>query len=230
MFVRKIESCTLLKSCLLTNTCANLNPCKQSVYKTISTSCRDIPLDQVTETFWCIHGIGAYEGPQGASGVSTREPDSGSFFVFRKTIFDDVESASPNEPMVGGIEEQWTRTTYHEIMHYFDFTDVLIIMAILREIVADIEDIKGFGDQLDRIGELEIILEDEYDGNMSRFVRERYPDRKDLLSNRDNSGNPYPEHGIIDYHTISYGTWEDVKLKPHQIVQIQSWPKPSPPW
>ena len=197
-------------------------------YLGVSTNCRDIALNQVTETFWCVHGIGANEEIEGRSGVATRAPDGGSFFVFRKTIFDDVESASPNEPMVGGVEGQWARTTYHEIMHYFDFTDVLRIMAILKEIVEDIEKIKGFKEQLDRIGELEIILAENYRGNMSRFVRERYPDHKYLLSRICYDGDP--EHGIMDYGTIAYGTWEDIELKLHQIVQIQSLPNPSPLW
>ena len=180
-------------------------------FQDISESCRDVTLDLVTESFWCVHGIGAYESDGGYTGFASGDLDGGSFYVFRETIAMAVAS---NPFLVGGLGGQWARTTYHEVMHYFGFNDVYADDILEQLALAS-------GKSLDYL----INLLESHDGRIYEFFLNHFPNYMDLLE-YPTGGDP--TQGIMDYCTLDSGTWEDIKLKPHQIVQIQQLTKPRP--
>jgi hypothetical protein len=182
-------------------------------YLDVSEDCRDIALAQVSESFWLVHGIGAYKTDgENNTGFASGDLDGGSFFVFRETI---TIAASLDIPfLAGGIEGQWARTTYHEIMHYFGFNDVYAADILEQLSLATGESLEGL------IGLLEL-----HDGRIYEFFLNHYHDYMDLLE-YPTGGDP--NQGIMDYDTVDFGMWEDIKLKPLQIVQIQQIAKPRP--
>ena len=207
-------------------------------FKDVSASCRDIKLEQVTNDYWCIHGIGAYTGtPIGALGVATYISDGGSFFLYWEAICAEVNKAPAM--YIGNDQETkrktlLSRTTYHEIMHYFGFEDIYNVGAILNKIANDTGK---------TVPELKSILE-EHRGYIIPFVLDQRI--KDLYHDPNHVQGPDapwldllqaigtfimqdPTQGIMDFETLRSGVWNDIKLTPDQIKKIQSLSKPIPP-
>ena len=214
-----------------TPTATFANPLGQATnpnYLGVSNSCRDILLNQVSESFWCIHGIGAYINEWNSWGLSTETSEGGAFFVFITSATNYCNEAELNgKPYEGGLNEQLARTAYHEIMHYLGFDDVYKVQTILDQIVIDTCAV---------MEDLENILA-RHNGNVWPFAHD--PDIQALYSSLDdwetllwNKLQDFvgsdTNQGIMDYDTISFGTWDDIKLKPFQIERIQGLTKPIP--
>ena len=195
--------------------------------------CRDTKLEQVSNSFWLVHGIGAYKCAwTGTTGYASSNKDGGSFFIFEGAIRSWVSTFTPppGKTFPGSTvneknDVQLVRTAYHEIMHYFGLNDVTRdIDVILNELAAMNDVDKTFEELKDLLA--------THEGRIYEFFRNNY-DRYLNLANYPfpppwKAGDGDPSQGIMDYITCAFGTPEQIKLKPHQIIQIQGIAKPRP--
>ncbi|MGL6196710.1 MAG: hypothetical protein ACRC2T_18005, partial [Thermoguttaceae bacterium] len=191
-------------------------------FQNVSAACRDIPLAQVTPSFWLVHGIGAYEDDR-ASGLATFTSDGGSFYIFAESIRGVVSkyippANNPSQNFVGGVSGQIDRATYHEVMHFFGLTDVFDVNAIYSYLYINQWYEGSIEDFLNQ-------LNNDYNGNVHIFISNEFSMLSGylLIHYADD-----PNQGIMNYNSGNFSSQDSILLKPHQIKQIQSTAKPEP--